>query len=61
MDNLEQVREILRYWRNLCQTTGMTIDPDMAARLWVRRYARQWRQRHPYVPEPESTGRQASC
>jgi hypothetical protein len=47
MDNLEQVRQIRRYRRYLFRATGIVIDPDTAARLWIRRYARLWRRLHP--------------
>ncbi|MBD3393944.1 MAG: hypothetical protein GF418_17550 [Chitinivibrionales bacterium] len=43
MDNYSQIAAIRRYREHLSRQVGRDIDANVAARLWVRKYARLWR------------------
>jgi hypothetical protein len=45
MGNDLQLFEILRYHRHL-HRLGRASDLEITARVWIRRYARLWRQHH---------------
>jgi hypothetical protein len=45
MDNSLQIEEIKRYQRHLEEQTGETVDEEVAALLWIRKYAHFWRMR----------------
>jgi hypothetical protein len=53
MDNEKQVWEIARYQHYLAEMIGKDIDKDIAARIWIRKYAKIWRLRHPAPLESE--------
>jgi hypothetical protein len=55
MDNREQVEEIRKYQSRLSGLTGKDIPAEMAAWLWIRKYAKVWRLRHP-VCQPAGIG-----
>jgi hypothetical protein len=46
MDNYLQIDEIKKYQRHLQQQTGEPVDEEVAALLWIRDYARDWRSKH---------------
>lgn len=48
MDNLTQIEAIKKYWRHLCRLQGKEIDLEMAAGLWIEKYARYWRKKSPF-------------
>jgi hypothetical protein len=50
MDNPQQIQEIIDYCRHLSRLAGRMINPEIAARIWIRKYARVWRLKH-QVPE----------
>ncbi len=43
MGNDQQLQHILRYHRHLVRL-GRARDVEWTARIWIRRYARLWRQ-----------------
>jgi hypothetical protein len=45
MDNSLQIEEIKRYQRHLEELTGEKVDEEIAALLWIRKYAHSWRLR----------------
>jgi len=45
MDNSLQIEEIKKYQRYLSERTGEEVDEEIAALLWIMKYARYWRQR----------------
>ncbi|MBD3345448.1 MAG: hypothetical protein GF401_10340 [Chitinivibrionales bacterium] len=47
MDNIQQIKEIAHYRRRLSRIAGKDIPFNTAARIWVRKYAKLWRLRHP--------------
>ena len=47
MDNLKQIEEIEKYRQRLSRILEHEIDPDVAALIWIRRYAELWRAAHP--------------
>jgi hypothetical protein len=51
MDNEKQVWEIAKYQQYLAELIGREIDKDIAARIWIRKYAKIWRLRHPISME----------
>lgn len=51
MDNEKQVWEIVKYRQYLAELIGKEIDKDVAARIWIRKYAKIWRLRHPLAME----------
>jgi hypothetical protein len=51
MDNEKQVSEITKYQRYLAELIGKEIDSDIAARIWIRKFAKLWRLRHPVTLE----------
>jgi hypothetical protein len=51
MDNEKQVWEISKYRQYLVELIGKNVDRDTAARIWIRKYAKIWRLRHPVVLE----------
>jgi hypothetical protein len=51
MDNEKQVSEITRYQRYLAELIGKEIDSDIAARIWIRKFAKLWRLKHPLTLE----------
>ena len=51
MDNYLQIAEIKKYQHYLQQKTGETVDEEVAALLWIRDYAREWRAGHCGVSE----------
>jgi hypothetical protein len=53
MDNEKQVWEIAKYQQYLAEMIGKEIDKDVAARIWIRKYAKVWRLRHPIALESE--------
>jgi hypothetical protein len=53
MDNEKQVWEIAKYQQYLADLIGKEIDKDIAARIWIRKYAQIWRLRHPASLESE--------
>jgi hypothetical protein len=53
MDNEKQVWEIARYQQYLTELIGKEIDKDIAAGIWIRKYAKVWRLRHPVPPDLE--------
>jgi hypothetical protein len=53
MDNEKQVKEITRYQRYLADVVGREIDKNIAARIWIRKYAKVWRLTHPFPLESE--------
>jgi hypothetical protein len=53
MDNEKQVWEIAKYQQYLAEMVGKEIDKDVAARIWIRKYAKAWRLRHPATLESE--------
>jgi hypothetical protein len=46
MDNTLQIEEIKKYQRHLSEITGETVDEEVAALLWIRKYAQVWRLQH---------------
>ena len=46
MDNLEQIKEIMRYRKYLSSITHQDIDLEVAAFIWIRKYAQSWRTIH---------------
>ena len=53
MDNEKQVCEITKYQQHLAELIGREIDKDIAAGIWIRKYAEIWRLRHPAPVESE--------
>jgi hypothetical protein len=53
MDNQNQVSEIRKYQEHLATLIGRQIDRNMVARIWIRKYAKLWRLRHPVHPTSE--------
>jgi len=51
MDNRTQILQIEKYRQRLARMRGRDVDCDIAARLWIRKYARLWRISHPTVKE----------
>ncbi|MCP4220230.1 MAG: hypothetical protein GY765_36700 [bacterium] len=47
MDNIKQVREIKGYCLYLSLLTGRKIPIEVAAAIWIRKYADVWRLKHP--------------
>jgi hypothetical protein len=47
VDNDIQIREILKYDEHLRDCTGRDIPVEVAAAIWIRKYARLWRTSHP--------------
>ncbi len=43
MDNHIQIEEIRKYRQYLSEILGEDIDEEVAARIWVMRYAEIWR------------------
>jgi hypothetical protein len=54
MDNLLQIDEIKKYQRYLQENTGEDVDEEMAALIWIRKYANQWRSRHTSIMEQQT-------
>lgn len=48
MDNMQQIEEIQRYRLHLCKILRNEINLDEAARIWIEKYARLWRNKHPF-------------
>jgi hypothetical protein len=46
MDNYLQIDEIKKYQRYLQQQTGENVDEELAALLWIRNFAQEWRVNH---------------
>lgn len=46
MDNFLQIDEIKKYQRHLQEVTGEEVDEEVAALIWIRKYAHDWRLRH---------------
>ncbi|HEX3020070.1 MAG TPA: hypothetical protein VHP36_07195 [Chitinispirillaceae bacterium] len=46
MDNLLQIIEIRKYRLYLCKLLNSNIDEEIAARIWIRKYAKIWRLKH---------------
>lgn len=49
MDNILQIREISRYRKYLCNLLKINIDAEIAARIWISKYAEIWRLKHQLV------------
>ncbi len=47
MDNILQIIEIHKYHTYLCNLIGKNIDFEISARIWIKKYAKLWRLRHP--------------
>jgi len=47
MDNLQQLKAIKKYRRYLNRMVNREIDLEFAAQIWIRKYARIWRMKHP--------------
>ena len=54
MDNHQQLEEIEKYCRHLIQRTGLEVPAETAAGIWIRKYAKIWRLRHPAEEEESS-------
>ncbi len=48
MDNLQQIEEIVAFRKFMRVAFGITLGLDEAAIMWVRRYAKEWRESHTY-------------
>lgn len=46
MDNRLQCLEIQKFQQRLSRLLGRTIDRNVAATIWVRKYAKIWRLKH---------------
>lgn len=46
MDNYLQIDEIKKCQRYLQQQIGEMVDEELAALLWIRNFAREWRANH---------------
>ncbi|MBD3418891.1 MAG: hypothetical protein GF398_02115 [Chitinivibrionales bacterium] len=49
MDNHVQIKEIRQYREELIHKCRRSISENVAARLWIKRYAAQWRSQHPAI------------
>jgi hypothetical protein len=49
MDNIKQIEEILKYYKYLVKIIGKDIDINLAARIWIRKFAKIWRLQHPVL------------
>lgn len=49
MDNRQQIEEIRNFALHLCRLTGQLIPEELAARIWIRKYAKIWRLKHPVL------------
>ena len=47
MDNYDQLSKILKYQEHLSTVVGKEIDNNVAAQIWIRKYAEVWRLKHP--------------
>ena len=47
-DNNQQIAEILKFCHHLEDVIGHEINPDIAANIWIRRFAQSWRNQHPF-------------
>jgi hypothetical protein len=47
-DNNQQVAEILEFCHHLEDVIGHAINPDIAAHIWIRKFAKSWRNDHPF-------------
>ena len=45
MDNSKQIAEIRKYRLRLSKILRKEIDEDIAAEIWIRKYAEAWRLR----------------
>jgi len=45
-DNLKQIEEIRNYVKHLYSMTGVWVAEDVAAVIWIRKYAKVWRLTH---------------
>jgi hypothetical protein len=46
MDNLQQIKEIMSYREHLCTIVHRELNLDTVAAIWIRKYAKLWRQDH---------------
>ena len=46
-DNRQQLDQIELYRQRLCRLLQRDVDLNVAALIWIRKYARLWRMRHP--------------
>ena len=51
MDNYLQIDEIKKYQHYLQQITGGHVDEEIAALVWIRKFAGDWRSKHPCLNE----------
>ena len=49
MDNQKQVLEIIKYKQRLSKIIGKEIPNNIAALIWIRKYAKIWRLQHPSI------------
>ena len=45
-ENKKQIVEIKKYQDRLSRFVGKKIDPNTAAIIWIRKYAKIWRMQH---------------
>ncbi len=46
MDNQEQIKEIINYRDHLSQIIHRELNLDIVAAIWIRKFAKQWRNGH---------------
>jgi hypothetical protein len=49
-DNKQQILEIRKYQERLSRFLGKQIDDNIAAVIWIRKYAKIWRLQRQIVP-----------
>jgi len=47
-DNNQQVAEIIKFCSHLEEMIGHAINPEVAAHIWIRKFAKAWRNEHPF-------------
>lgn len=46
MDNIKQIKEILKYKKHLTRILHRVVSFDEAASIWIHKFAALWRKKH---------------